>query len=48
MRRVHYSTSKQNSLDLVFFINGMPVATAELKTDFTQTVEDAKKQMRAP
>jgi type I restriction enzyme, R subunit len=44
MRQVHYSTSNQNSLDLVFFVNGIPVATAELKTDFTQSVEDAKKQ----
>jgi type I restriction enzyme R subunit len=44
MRQVHYSTSNQNSIDLVFFVNGIPVATAELKTDFTQSVEDAKKQ----
>ena len=44
MRQVHYSTSNQNSIDLVFFVNGIPVATAELKTDFAQSVEDAKKQ----
>jgi len=30
----------------VFFVNGIPVATAELKTDFTQSIEDAKKQYR--
>ncbi|UCA47982.1 DEAD/DEAH box helicase family protein [Streptomyces sp. WA6-1-16] len=46
MRQVHFSTADQRSVDLVFFINGLPVATAELKTDFTQTVEDAKQQYR--
>ena len=30
----------------MFFVNGIPVATAELKTDFTQSIEDAKKQYR--
>jgi type I restriction enzyme R subunit len=44
MRQVNYSTSNQNCLDLVFFVNGIPVATAELKTDFTQSVDDAKNQ----
>jgi type I restriction enzyme R subunit len=46
MRQVHYSVSNQNSIDLVFFVNGIPVATAELKTDFTQSVENAKNQYR--
>jgi type I restriction enzyme R subunit len=47
MRQVHYSTSQpQRSIDLVLFVNGLPVATAELKTDFTQSVEDAKTQYR--
>ncbi|MFG3112978.1 type I restriction endonuclease subunit R [Streptomyces sp. NPDC048197] len=46
MRQVHFSTADQRSVDLVFFINGLPVATAELKTDFTQTVENAKQQYR--
>ena len=41
MRQVHFSTADQRSVDLVFFVNGLPVATAELKTDFTQTVADA-------
>ena len=31
-----------NRIDLVFFINGLPVATVELKSVFTQTLEDAK------
>lgn len=46
MRQVHYSSKNHNSLDLVFFVNGIPVATAELKTDFTQSVNDAKQQYR--
>jgi type I restriction enzyme R subunit len=46
MRQVHYSTKNRNSIDLVFFVNGIPVATLELKTDFTQSVEDAKTQYK--
>lgn len=41
MRQVHYQTAGRKSLDLVFFINGVPVATAELKTELTQSVKDA-------
>ncbi|MEX1907269.1 type I restriction endonuclease [Janibacter sp. Y6] len=44
MRQVHYSTKNNNSIDLVLFVNGIPVATLELKTDFTQNVADAKNQ----
>lgn len=44
MHQVHYQTAGNNSLDLVFFINGIPVATAEVKTEFTQTVEDGIKE----
>ncbi|CAM5742263.1 hypothetical protein MAUB1S_03170 [Mycolicibacterium aubagnense] len=46
MRQVYYSTAGNPSVDLVFFVNGLPVATAELKTDFTQTVADAITQYR--
>ncbi|MGO9613135.1 MAG: type I restriction endonuclease subunit R [Dissulfurispiraceae bacterium] len=46
MRQVHYSVSNEKSLDLVFFINGIPVATTEMKTDFTQNVHDAIKQYK--
>ncbi|MUM02608.1 type I restriction endonuclease subunit R [Mycolicibacterium sp. CBMA 334] len=46
MRQVHFSTADNRSVDLVFFVNGLPVATAELKTDFTQTVADAITQYR--
>ena len=33
-------------IDLGLFLNGIPVATAELKTDFTQSVDDAVDQYR--
>lgn len=46
MRQVHYSKKNRNSIDLVFFLNGISVATLELKTDFTQNVEDAKTQYK--
>ncbi|MGL4338855.1 MAG: type I restriction endonuclease, partial [Rhodoglobus sp.] len=32
MRQVRYSLSNGNSIDLVLFVNGLPVATMELKT----------------
>jgi type I restriction enzyme R subunit len=41
VRQVHYSTRNENCLDLVLFLNGIPVATAELKTDNTQSIADA-------
>ena len=46
MRQVHFSTADQRSVDLVFFANGLPVATAELKTEFTQTIFDAITQYK--
>jgi len=47
MRQVHYSAQKPgDSIDLVFFVNGIPVATAELKTDFTQSITDAVLQYK--
>ena len=46
MRQVHYSTNNRNSIDLVLFVNGVPVATIELKTDFTQGIDDAKNQYK--
>lgn len=46
MRQVHYSAQNSNSIDLVFFVNGIPVATAELKTDFTQNITDAVLQYK--
>jgi hypothetical protein len=38
VRQVRYSLHNENSIDLVLFLNGVPVATVELKTDFTQSV----------
>ncbi len=46
VRQVHYSLHNENSIDLALFINGVPVTTLELKTDFTQSVADAIKQYR--
>lgn len=46
MRQVHYQTQGNKSLDLVFFVNGIPVATGEVKTELTQSVEDAIEEYR--
>ena len=46
VRQVRYSLHNENCIDLVLFLNGLPVATAELKTDFTQSVGDAIDQYR--
>ena len=46
VRQVRYSVHNENALDLVLFLNGIPVATCELKSDFTQSVEDAVDQYR--
>ena len=46
VRQVRYSLDSENAIDLVLFINGIPVSTFELKTDFTQSVEAAKAQYR--
>jgi len=46
-RQVHYSTQNENSLDLVLFINGLPVITFELKNELTkQNVKDAIRQYK--
>lgn len=46
VRQVRYSLHNENSIDLVLFLNGVPVATVELKTDFTQSIGDAIDQYR--
>ncbi len=46
VRQVRYSLHNENSIDLVLFLNGIPVATVELKTDFTQDIDDAVDQYR--
>jgi type I restriction enzyme, R subunit len=46
-RQLAYSEQNSNTLDLALFVNGIPLATAELKNPLTgQTVEDAKRQYR--
>jgi type I restriction enzyme R subunit len=44
VRQVRYSENNEKSIDLVLFVNGIPVATVELKTDFTQSIHHATKQ----
>jgi type I restriction enzyme R subunit len=46
VRQVRYSLHNENAIDLVLFLNGIPVATVELKSDYTQSVEDAVDQYR--
>ena len=46
VRQVHYSEHNENSIDVVLFVNGLPIATLELKTDFTQNIEDAVTQYK--
>ena len=46
VRQVKYSLHNENCIDLVLFLNGIPIATVELKSDFTQCVEDAVDQYR--
>jgi type I restriction enzyme R subunit len=46
-RQVHYSLKNENSIDVVLFVNGLPIATLELKNAITgQTVENAKRQYK--
>lgn len=45
IRQVRYSTQNTNEIDFVVFINGFPLATFELKNNYTgQTYENAIKQ----
>jgi type I restriction enzyme R subunit len=47
VRQVRHSLNNaQDCVDLVLFVNGIAVATAELKSDFTQSVGDAVDQYR--
>ncbi|ODS23966.1 type I restriction endonuclease subunit R [Candidatus Endobugula sertula] len=46
-RQLYYSEHNKNSLDMVLLLNGLPIATLELKNPLSgQTVEDAKKQYK--
>ncbi|WP_415405676.1 type I restriction endonuclease subunit R [Sulfurovum sp. CS9] len=48
LRVVQEVTTKSGNerIDLVLFLNGIPIATLELKTDFTQNVHDAINQYK--
>lgn len=46
VRQLRYSKSNENSIDIGLFLNGIPVATVELKTDFTQSIGDAMDQYK--
>jgi type I site-specific restriction-modification system R (restriction) subunit len=47
IRQLRYSERNKNSLDLVLFLNGLPILTAELKNPFTgQNVQNAIQQYR--
>jgi type I restriction enzyme R subunit len=47
-RQLRYSLANNNSLDLCLFVNGIPVATAELKNPLNgQTVTDAINQYKS-
>lgn len=46
VQQVHFRVDKQDSVDLVFFVNGIPVATAEVKTNFTQDVNEAVEEYK--
>jgi type I restriction enzyme R subunit len=44
--QLRYRPGSQLAIDLVFFINGLPVATVEVKTDFTQSAAAAVEQYK--
>lgn len=46
-RQLHYSLQNENSIDIVLFINGIPVVSMELKCQFTgQNADNAIKQYK--
>lgn len=46
-RQVYFSSIERKSVDMVVFLNGLPIATLELKNPWTgQNVNQAKKQYR--
>lgn len=44
VQEVVYSTRKADRIDLVLFLNGLPVATVEIKTNYTQSLQAAIRQ----
>ena len=46
-RQLHFSSRSEQSLDITLSLNGIPIATLELKNPLTgQTVEDARRQYK--
>lgn len=46
-RQLHYSLNNENSIDIVLFINGIPIVSMELKCQFTgQNTDNAIKQYK--
>ena len=45
--QLRYHPSKEYAIDLGLFINGLPVGTVEIKTDFTQSADAAKDQYKS-
>ncbi|MGQ5719648.1 type I restriction endonuclease subunit R [Pseudochrobactrum asaccharolyticum] len=45
--QLKYNPAREYAIDLVFFINGLPMATVEIKTEFNQTIEDAIEQYKS-
>ncbi|MFD5213923.1 type I restriction endonuclease subunit R [Microbacterium sp. NPDC058345] len=43
---LRYSTKKDDRIDLAFFVNGIPVATVEIKTNFAQSLSAAIMQYK--
>ena len=52
VRQLHYSTKNENSIDIVLFLNGLPLITMELKNEYTgqnyKTAEPQYKNDRDP
>lgn len=47
VRQLHYSKTKRSSLDMVLFLNGLPIVTMELKNQLSgQSIVDSEKQYR--
>ena len=47
VRQLHYSAQNENSLDMVLFLNGIPIITMELKNQLTsQNILDSEKQYK--
>ena len=47
VRQLHYSPNNNNSIDIVIFINGIPILSIELKNQLTgQTIDNSDNQYR--